>query len=99
MRRSRLRWDLCVLACLAVAGSAVPLVACRARGQHQAAPLPDAGAQGARAPHSGPSSPRLERLATLAFVWGQTRFLHPYLYEGGRAVDFDAALTAAIPRI
>ena len=39
----------------------------------------------------------VERLAALGRVWGQTRYLHPYLST--RPIDWDAPLLAAIPKV
>ncbi|AKT39882.1 S41 family peptidase [Chondromyces crocatus] len=48
-------------------------------------------------PPSGPLDARVERLARLAKVWGEVRYLHPFLVE--RDIDWDAALLKAIPKV
>src|SRR5579862_4116046 len=46
-------------------------------------------------PSPPPLPVRAERLLRLARIWGDVRFLHPAVVEG--AVDWDAALVAALP--
>ncbi len=40
----------------------------------------------------------MARMLRLARVWGEVRYRHPYLWEG-RAIDWDAALVDALPRM
>jgi C-terminal processing protease CtpA/Prc len=41
--------------------------------------------------------PRIDRLVALAKVWGNVRWLHPYLFD--REIAWDEALVAAIPKV
>jgi C-terminal processing protease CtpA/Prc len=60
-----------------------------------AAPAPPPPAVESTPP--APLDPRVERLVRLCQVWAQVRWFHPWIFE--RAVDWDAALTAAIPKV
>lgn len=44
-----------------------------------------------------PSTTSLERVTHVARLWGEVRYLHPYLAY--KDIDWDAALVAALPRI
>ncbi len=48
------------------------------------------------APHSPP--PSIDRLAHVAKLWGEVRYLHPYLAYR-EDLDWDAALLAALPKV
>lgn len=51
----------------------------------------------AQAPATGTEALRTERLTRLGRLWGQVRYLHPYLAY--RDIDWDAALLQAIPKV
>lgn len=40
---------------------------------------------------------RIQRLATLAKIWGEVKFIHPYIAY--RSIDWDRALINAIPKV
>src|SRR6185295_7368938 len=58
--------------------------------------LLDAGVQAS--PRQGdppPTQEKIEELAALGRLWGEVKFVHPWLHS--RDIDWDAALLAALP--
>src|ERR1044071_5207095 len=46
---------------------------------------------------AAPAPDKIDRLIGLARVWAEVKFFHPAIFE--RAIDWDGALTKAIPEV
>lgn len=69
----------------------------RSLGLHLALTLSFAASLAAQEPAPPQAQPFAQRMAQVGRLWGQVRYLHPYLAY--REIDWDAALMNAIPRI